>query len=167
MQRALRELRNDIEELTPRTTSDLKATAGVFGLKPARITWRPADVTRYVVDSLICGVETTGATATTLASYVLGTNRAVKLVAVVVARAGATGNTYTTEITAAYKRASSTTITAIGSVTSGVTLNDAGAASWGATFDTVATESRIRLRVTGAASTRIYWCAEMRVQEVA
>ena len=126
---------------------------------------------------LLLARETTGATATVLAStsssasttnqVILPNNSAYSFSGEVIAGVTGAGNTARWTIAGAIKRGADATTTAmVGTPTVTKTHNDAGASAWTVAVTADPTNGGIKVEVTGAASTTIRWVCKINTTEM-
>lgn len=138
------------------------ATSTYSRFLTTRIDWRPAGTSTYPATSDRVTVQTTNATATTLFSNTQDDTCVCKYTAEVTGFEPATGDSFSENIEATFKR-NGGAATAVGAVVKSNRQEDAGATAWAITFDTSTND--VRLRVTGEASHTINWRATVSVSK--
>ena len=159
---AIRELRDDIEELpSVSSAEELAGYGGVALVSAEALRHRPAGVTTYERFTRLVSTTTTDATTTVLYAFALAPRRVLKLTVETMGLAPATGDVYTADFIVTYRRTGTAAPTIVSTMTVPGVKTDAGAAGWTSGVDTLAAENLVRVICNGAASTRINWVARI------
>jgi hypothetical protein len=144
------------------TVSEVSGVAGVGTISATDVVWNPGGDTTFPIVSRARKVTTADATQTTLASYTIGTNRAVRLTVTVTGFRVSNGESYGKDMAVTYKRVAAGAPAIVGALLESGEGKDI--AGWASTIDVSGND--VRVRVTGAAASTVDWSCELRAQEI-